>query len=175
MGHRPCERRHGAEQWPWHEKADGQPTVGAAVSSAWRGEPMPYHDEGNATALSIGQGGVGRQATEQSTGGHRGSALPSQSEGESEPRVERDEEGAMVPLQFDSRAWGLLGEKQRRRGCALGHGSHVLTTRRPLKRFVEHVACVGVAKVGGNFGPLPSKIRRWATKDVCSPPDALQL
>jgi len=28
--------------------------------------------------------------------------------------VERDEEGVGVPLHFDRRAWGLLGEQQRR-------------------------------------------------------------
>ena len=55
------------------------------------------------------------------------------------------------------------------------HGDHAQDTRRPLKYFVEHVARVGVSKVGGNFGLVPGRIWRWAKNEVCSPYRALQL
>ena len=45
----------------------------------------------------------------------------------------------------------------------------------PLRRFLEHVACSEVAGVGGDFGPFPCRIRRWAKNEVCSTLDTLQL
>jgi hypothetical protein len=38
---------------------------------------------------------------------------------------------------------------------ALAHGCHALGACRPLKHFVEHVAHVEVAEVGGDFGLDP--------------------
>ena len=60
-------------------------------------------------------------------------------------------------------------------GRALGHGSHVLATRRPLKHFVKQVAGMKVAKVGRRFEPLLGRNGPWAKKEVCSPRRALQL
>ena len=69
--------------------------------------------------------------------------------------MERGEEGVGVCVHFDSRAWGGLWASSRGGGGALGHGSHVLATRRPLKLFDEQVAGNGMVKVGREFGPLP--------------------
>jgi len=38
------------------------------------------------------------------------------------------------------------------------HGGQVQSRCHPLKRFLEHVACSEVAGVGGDFGPIPSRI-----------------
>ena len=38
------------------------------------------------------------------------------------------------------------------------HGGHAQDTRFPLTHFAEHVARVGVGKVGGDFGLLPGRV-----------------
>jgi len=70
---------------------------------------------------------------------------------------------------------GAPGRAAEEEGRALGHGSHVLATRRPLKHFHEQVACMKVAKVGRRFGPLVGRIGSWAQNEVCLSRRALNL
>jgi len=116
---------------------------------------------------------AGQQGTEQSAGSHGGSALGGAGLERTSQGVERGEEGAGVFHHFDSRAWGGLWASSRGGGGALGHGSHVLATRRPLKLFDEQVAGIEVSKVGRRFRPLPGQIWTWVFKQSCQPRFAL--
>ena len=55
------------------------------------------------------------------------------------------------------------------------HGGHALDTRRPLGRFIEHVAGSKVISVGHDSGPFVGQIWTWAQKQSCSPHNALQF
>ena len=55
------------------------------------------------------------------------------------------------------------------------HGGHALDTRRPLRRYTEHVAGSKAISVGSRFGPFAGQIWTWAQKQSCSPHNALQF
>jgi len=55
--------------------------------------------------------------------------------GESEPGVERGEEGTGGFVHFDSRAWGGLWASSRGGGGALGHACHAPATCPPVEAF----------------------------------------
>jgi len=87
---------------------------------------------------------------------------------------EGDGEGVLVPLLIGSRAQGTAVEADHA-ARKLSHGGHVHGHASPFGQILEHVAGVGVGKVGSRFGPLPGRIRPWAKNKVCSPQHALHF
>ena len=69
----------------------------------------------------------------------------------------------------------LWAGRQRHAAAALSNGGARSGAWRPRRHFIEHVARVGVGKVGGDFGLLPGRFGPWAKKEVCSRRPALQL
>ena len=117
---------------------------------------------------------AGRQGAEQSAGGH-GAPLWGRWGGESEPGVERGEEGTRVSVHFDSRAWGGLLASSRAGGGALGHGCHAPATCPPVEAFHRTHAEQQSGLGGTRFGPVLDRIWLWTKNKVCSTIDTLQL
>jgi len=68
---------------------------------------------------------------------------------------------------------------RRQRSAMVGreraHGRHEQATRRPLRRFREHLAGDGVAGVEREFGLATGRFGSWAQNKVCSPRHALRI
>ena len=68
---------------------------------------------------------------------------------------------------------------RRQRSAMVGreraHGRHEQATRRPLRRFREHLAGDGVAGVEREFGLATGRFGSWAQNKVCSPRHALRF
>ena len=100
-----------------------------------------------------------------SHGGERGRAESTREEGKV-----RDECLGIYPSALGAR------DAQHRRWDTSSRMAATSGTRvTPLKHFVEQVARVEVAIVGGNFGPAVDRIRRWIKNEVCSTQPTLQL
>jgi len=64
-------------------------------------------------------------------------------------------------------------EMEQQQRC--GNGGARFGAWQPRRHFIEHVARVGVGKVGDDFGLVAGRIWRWPKNEVCSSHRALQL